>query len=308
MCYDSTIKNFPIYQYEKNSFFSLDQKKLFRGLDELVKFYCSKIDQKNVQSLPVESVDLTKFKPISSGILPPLEFCAFGSETIVHKCIVDGDIRSFMIALKDNPAVVDFKNRLGQTPLHIACMHVDDELSGIAKILITTDSNLFARDSKGDTAFIIACKNNNVKSVKLMIQRDSEIIQARNFKTDNSALHVAVISGNSKIVKILLDHGALILQMNKDGKYPIDYALKNIHIMNIIMSRVVKINTKRGEWDHRCLQRAEAEEKLRTKAQEFKETDGVFLVRFSRNRGKFILTILCNNEVKHFEITKTVSH
>lgn len=303
MCYDSECNHYRIFQYENCAFFSLDKKKMFKGLDELIECY-----QKNLL-FHTPTVDLTLYKPVYAGSSPPAEHCAVGNGSPLHDAIKNADVRLAIELLNENPRLANYKNASGRTPLHLACSEGDDELLKITQTLIVKGSNLFSRDKHGETACIIACRNNNVKSVRAMINHDVEIVQERKSQINDSPLHIGARWGHSEVVKLLLDNDALIHQMNEEGKYPLDLAVAqgNADVIRLLSTAVPKLNPEAIEsnWRHGELQRGEAERILRSSESESRR--GVFLVRYSVTRKNFVLSLMCDDDMYHYDIKQSVS-
>lgn len=106
--------------------------------------------------------------------------------------------------------------------------------------------------------------------VKLLIDSNHNLIQARNSETGCVPLHEAAKVGNLDIVKLLLEHHAPAMPRTNYGIFPIDFAKENGHteVVNYFEKYVPKKNTFRNKWDHGTCGREEALQQIMEKQQE----------------------------------------
>lgn len=71
-----------------------------------------------------------------------------------------------------------------------------------------------------------ACKDGNYEEVEARLQKEDKISKSKLLKeyfhdnfSQNTLLHIAVMNGHSRIVKLLLDHGACVNLTTGAGKY-----------------------------------------------------------------------------------------
>lgn len=103
--------------------------------------------------------------------------------------------------------------------------------------------------------------------VKLLIDSNHNLIQARNSETGCVPLHEAAKVGNLEIVKILLEHHAPAMPRTNYGIFPIDFAKENGHteVVNYFEKYVPKKHTFRIKWDHGTCGRDEALQQIQVK-------------------------------------------
>ena len=124
----------------------------------------------------------------------------------ILEATLDGNVNAVKETVRRDSSSVDSKSgSLGFTALHLTTINGDEEL----------------------TEFLIEGGNANVNA------RDNGGF---------SPLHHAASNGHSRIVKILLEHGADIDAENKNGKTPLQYARKNAweEIVRILLEHGAK--------------------------------------------------------------------
>ncbi|ORX44704.1 ankyrin [Piromyces finnis] len=110
------------------------------------------------------------------------------------------------------------------TALTMACQHYQNAI--IIKDLITQGkANVNLANREGNTPLILACQNDIVNVVKLLIDFGADI-NARNFIDKSSALQITINNCNYSMMKYLLDHNADIDIVNKNGDTSLILACK----------------------------------------------------------------------------------
>lgn len=176
--------------------------------------------------------------------------------------------------------------------------------------------------------FQYACrKSNGLEMVRLLIAAGTNV-QARNKETGWVPLHEAAANGNLDTVQELLALPVPHMPRTSYGELPVDLAQEKGHsaVVDFLTNYVPPpANTHKGQWYHGTLERQIAVESLRDHAsklmpsspgKENKENDprtdegehpdasGVYLVRYSTKHGVDVLTLLYENEAKHFIIQR----
>ena len=103
----------------------------------------------------------------------------------------------------------------GTTPLIIACNRGSTR---IATMLLSAHANVNLQDDKGWPALMVACHSHtpNIDLVKLLVQSGADI-NVEEGDTKTTALLQAIMYGHTQIVQYLLDKGADINALSKDG-------------------------------------------------------------------------------------------
>jgi ankyrin repeat protein len=139
-------------------------------------------------------------------------------ETPLHIAAVRGynEITSLLI---DEGANVNTRNKHGLTPLHAAAWSDHKET---AELLIAKGAQINAKDADGVTPLHVSALSGAKKTVTLLIDKGADI-NARN-KDGMTPLHAAALTGQKEAVELLINKGADINAKNKKGVTPLQLA------------------------------------------------------------------------------------
>nr|XP_056706907.1 NF-kappa-B inhibitor alpha [Euleptes europaea] len=103
---------------------------------------------------------------------------------------------------------LNFQNKLGQTPLHLAMITDQPE---IAETLLKAGCNPEIRDFRGNTPLHITCEQGSLRGVGVLTQYSSQhhlssLLHLRNYN-GHTCLHLASVQGYLAIVECLLSFG-----------------------------------------------------------------------------------------------------
>ena len=137
---------------------------------------------------------------------------------------------------------VNSRDKNGDTPLIKACKKNDQKA---VKELIENKADVnLKNDKNGYTPLIIACNEGNEEIVKILIENGAKI----NIKDENgyTALVFACSNGNENIVKYLISKGADVNIMDKNGDTPLIIAIiyGNISIVKYLIDQGANVNKK----------------------------------------------------------------
>ncbi|CAO1443093.1 unnamed protein product [Diamesa tonsa] len=308
----NSIIHYQIQKHGEDAFFSIDGQTPIHGLDDLIEHY--KQGSTNL---------CTQLTLQVKGTSPPIESRRNGRNNLLHRATKAGNLDVVTEMLKTDYRSLDAKNEEGQTAVHLACTSSLNS-EKILKLLIEKGSLTNSRDIAGNTPLHYACKYQRKEMVKLLIDSNHNLIQARNSETGCVPLHEAAKVGNLEIVKILLEHHAPAMPRTNYGIFPIDFAKENGHteVVSFFEKYVPKKHTFRNKWDHGTCGRDEALQQIQRMREENPEMDmngenryenstrdkneltsGIYLVRVSeRNMCKYVITLLFNSELKNYKI------
>lgn len=123
-------------------------------------------------------------------------------------------------------ADVETRNIFGASPLWMACRH---GLLPIAELLLDSGANVDSINKMFRASCLcIAVDKGHIEIAELLIRRRANVnIQdfVSPFEADKTPLHIACEFEHFEIIKLLVSEGADIDAMDKDGKYPVEYAL-----------------------------------------------------------------------------------
>lgn len=106
------------------------------------------------------------------------------------------------------------------TPLHLATERNSDAM---VELLLGYGANVELREDMGLTPLLMArCE----KIVKLLLDRGAEV-NARAKRGGGTALHMACVRGEESIVRLLLEKGASVTQVDDNGMTPRQQAASN---------------------------------------------------------------------------------
>jgi ankyrin repeat protein len=121
---------------------------------------------------------------------------------------------------------IDEKNgKLGLTALHKACINGSLD---IATVLVDAEADINVKDESGFTPFYSAVHNHHIPVIKYLLSKRARINE-KNGPNDDTVLNRACVTGSLEIVKILVNAGADINAVNKQGKTPLDFAVEKNH-------------------------------------------------------------------------------
>ncbi len=128
--------------------------------------------------------------------------------------------------LLSNGARIDEKNGPdGLTALYKACANGSLD---IATVLVDAEADINVKDEFGFTPFYSAVQNKHIPVIKYLLSKGARIDE-KNGPYDDTALNRACVIGSLEIVKILVNAGADINAVNKQGKSPLDFAVEKNH-------------------------------------------------------------------------------
>ena len=183
------------YQIFRESFciFYLDDNyQPFIGLDTLLSFLRSS-DIGNI--LPKK---LSSFVP---GKLAPFEYLSQTPNLLLHEQCEIGDVRSVRAILcspQFDKCSLNWRNSVGQTPLHLAATHGHTE---ILRMLINSGCFLENINSNGDTPLHVACESGHFAAVTALIQHGASVNKF-SFKTKSTPLHICASKGFYRIFEV----------------------------------------------------------------------------------------------------------
>jgi ankyrin repeat protein len=156
--------------------------------------------------------------------LPELAFAgAYDDWFKAIKLDLDGQVRTLLRRGID-PNTVDEER--GDTALILAVR--EDAVKVIDLLLQNKDVKLDARARNGDTALMLAAYKNKPALVRALLDKGAEPNQ-----TGWTALHYAATVGNNDIVQLLLDRSAYIDAESPNQTTPIMMAARGGHILTV---------------------------------------------------------------------------
>lgn len=285
----------------------------FFGIDSLLsQSHISDCLNESLKSAGISN--FAEYHLLQSASPLPYPFRSVGLMSSVHITIKSENDRLLEQILRQNDEAIHFKDKLGRTPLHYACIFTSVKSKRIFKILMKFKPNIFVRDIFGYTAFMYACQSNRIDFMLELMSQNIDIIICRD-ENLNTALHLAVEKNFEVLARLLLLHGAAVFQENDEGKSSIDIALqnKNVNMFEMLRSAGYNSNkkiTENSQWLHGKINKRKAKALILNEAWKMNKSSGVFLVRNSEKyRRRLVISLLVGNHiVRHFFIMIEVSN
>lgn len=138
----------------------------------------------------------------------------------LHTAIICKDVAAIMMLLNHSMSLqlINAKNRMQQTPLHLAVL---TGLISVVRKLVMLGCDVTSRDRNGNTALHLACREGQIDIVRnLLLPVHRNKISEENISQQKSSrflipnyfgqtcLHLAAARGDLDIVKLMLDNGA----------------------------------------------------------------------------------------------------
>ncbi|MBN1407021.1 MAG: ankyrin repeat domain-containing protein [Calditrichaceae bacterium] len=163
---------------------------------------------------------------------------------VIHDAAAAGDLNKVKVLLEADPTLIESKDEDGNTPLISACWGPPANIPkvAVANFLIDKGANINARNNNGGTPLYFAIKDFDL--TQRLIDKGAEV-KIRAFG-DYTPLHQAALSGNLKIAKLLIDHGADVTASGTEGTI-IHYIIKNTNqpdeqIIQLLVESGTKLN------------------------------------------------------------------
>lgn len=157
------------------------------------------------------------------GLTPLMQAAATGQKKVVD----------FLLQHK---ADLELQNKNGDTALVMALANDQDAIA-VQLIKAGAKTTVLGGENKNNLVFMAASTNCD-QALKLLVQKNPELVNAQNQKGD-SALHEAARFGSEKTLYILLAAGARKDLKNNEGKTPPDLAkaLQNEAALKLLNSK-----------------------------------------------------------------------
>ena len=123
-------------------------------------------------------------------------------------------------------------------------------------MLLCAHANVNQQDDKGFTPLMVVCDSDtaNIDLVKLLVHSGADI-NVEEEETKATALLLAIMSGHTQIVQYLLDKGADINALSKDGHSSLMIACQYKHqdIVHLLLNYRADANTQNSKTTNTAL-------------------------------------------------------
>jgi len=181
----------------------------------------------------------------------------FASE--IHEAIKKRDIGLVMKLLKENPDCINEVSELDETPLCLICFHFKKNTSLVKMILQKEcrEKTINRANHWGDTPLYFACKNNNLKTFKLLFPKSTLETINKAYVYNETTLLWACRNNNTEMIKTLLPKCTpeTMNQANMSGETPLylAYKNKNREIVKLFLSHNIQASTNKADAHEKTL-------------------------------------------------------
>ncbi|GAB0092664.1 hypothetical protein DMENIID0001_076850 [Sergentomyia squamirostris] len=153
-----------------------------------------------------------------------------------------GDMLTTASKIRDDPHCLDYHH---YAPIHYAAKHGH---MICVKLLLDYKCPVDAVTHAGKTALHIACEFQHASVVELLLRYNANLNQ-KTFKSGDFPLLIAARNGNTEIISMLIDAGALVDECNLQDVTPLMEAIqmKNVSAARVLIERGANINLQDRE-------------------------------------------------------------
>lgn len=142
--------------------------------------------------------------------------------------------------LLEKKADIDIPTFHGNTPLMLA---VQQNNKALITLLLKYHPRLDVNNREGDTVLIMATDVGNAENVNLLLEMKADINCT--YRADKrTALHIAMLKGNTAIIHLLVAHKANLDLPDADGFTPLMYAVAKGDVKTVTLLVKNKVNLK----------------------------------------------------------------
>ena len=293
---NNNVIHYQIRKMGPDALFKLgEDKKILHGLDTFIDYYRSGKKTGLQHSLN----DFVPGKPA------PAESKLHGTENLLHRASMEGNIVVVTELLASGYRNIDAKNQDSQTAVHLASYYGHIE---VLAELFKYGAKVNIADTEGYTPLHYAAMANMPRSVAILLERGGANPTMRREVTGWVPLHQAASAGNIDCVTALLESQAPTKPRTAKNETPADLARASGHPeISALLDKYPPEyhDTHITQWYHHHIDRRQALALLK----EAGNKTGSFLIRNSSKKIKFfVLSMIYNNKGHHFEIEKQGSY
>jgi len=164
---------------------------------------------------------LEKMKIVRTIIIISTLLISTLSASEIHEATTEGDLNSVKLLVESDNQLLNLKDINARTPLHWACRGVHFE---IIKYLVDKGADLNATDVNGMIPLHSVASRGHAEAVRFLIEKGS-LVNVQSIYDSGTPLHYATENGFNNVVSILLDNGARCDLKNKFENTPLHVAV-----------------------------------------------------------------------------------
>ncbi|XP_007429544.1 NF-kappa-B inhibitor epsilon [Python bivittatus] len=185
---------------------------------------------------PEEEEEEEEEERLRQQLLDTFAFLSEDGDTLLHLAIIHCMPSIAFCCIAQMPVeVLELQNDLFQTPLHLS---VYLEQCKVVEALILKGVNTALQDRNGNTALHLACEQQSLECVELLLPLKKSVSDMKTRKTLQdlqlqnwqglTCLHISTLKGNLQLMALLVQNGADInVQDGTSGKTPLHLAVEN---------------------------------------------------------------------------------
>ncbi|KAK3169469.1 hypothetical protein OEA41_008852 [Lepraria neglecta] len=151
----------------------------------------------------------------------------FVGSTPLHRAAEHGHVDVVRLLL-DNHADVGIRDDLSRTPLHAALLQKAKSSKEVVSLLVKRNVDIEAKDYKRQTALCAAIRSGSLIIARYLLQRGADVEAKFNNDAGGTLLFDAAGRGHKSGVQLLLDEGANIEAINKNGDIALNVAVSRV--------------------------------------------------------------------------------
>lgn len=175
-------------------------------------------------------------------VLPVLlsAFVVCGCGDSIHDAAAKADLRTTARMLDREPSLLEARNPLDETPLHMA---VTSGSTDMVQLLLDRGADVNAEDKTGLTPLHIAAWWTATNRAQQLLDAGADPNLQDHF--GDTPLHVAAMQGRQAMTVFLARHGSRLDVKNDDGRTPLELAKayrqsETVHLLEVLSARAAQ--------------------------------------------------------------------
>lgn len=139
-----------------------------------------------------------------------------------YTAVRQGNLQTVKKSLKEHPHFLEKLPSDSAIPIHIAAIHGQNN---VIELLVSKGASVDHLNSSHQTPMHMAVEGNHFSTIEMLFKMKSNAVNVRD-QLGNTPLHYTTIHYNSKVVKLLVQHGGDINALNNMGDTILDIVVR----------------------------------------------------------------------------------